>query len=100
MKTINLEVVDDEVSTRLRREGRRTRRERRARLSSCDPIELWHSDFSGFRARINLLQDTASVKPQLPPVAKGRIGNDDGDDDIALLRFAREKKKPVLMEFS
>jgi hypothetical protein len=82
------------------REARRTRRERRAHLSSCDPIDLWHSDLSAFRARINLLQDTASVEPQLPPVANGLIGNDEGADDIALLRFAREKGKPVLVEFS
>ena len=100
MKTISVEVVDLEVSTRLRREARRTRRERRIHLSSCDVIELWHSDLSAFRARINPLQHTASAEPQLPPVANDLIGNDEGDDDIVLLRFARENGKPVLVEFS
>jgi hypothetical protein len=69
-------------------------------VRSCDPVTLLHLDISACRAQINIFQDTAWGEPQFPPVANELIGYNEENDDIALLRFAREKGNPVLVEFS
>jgi hypothetical protein len=100
MKILSVEVLDDEAVTRLRREARRERRECDNYLMSCDPSTLLQQGISAFRSQINIFQGSKSVEPQFQPVADPRIRNTAEYDDDALLRFAQEKGKPVLVEFS
>jgi len=102
MKIISVEDLSVKASMRLRREARRARRERSAYLASCNPLDLLQADISAHKAQISsYYKDTELGKPQSAPVANElRSYNEEEDDSIALLRFAREKEKPVLVEFS
>jgi hypothetical protein len=99
MKILSVEVLDDEAVTRLRREARRERRERHNYLMSYDPSTLLQMDISEFGSQINIFQDTKSVEAQFPVVANTLIRNYAENDDGALVLFAGEKGKPVLVEF-
>jgi len=99
MNILSVEVLDDQAVARLRREARRERRDRRNYMLSCDPRTLLEKDISTFFSRIKMFQDSEAVEPQFPPVANEFIKCNDQNEDIALLRFARERAKPVLVEF-
>jgi hypothetical protein len=100
MGILSVEVLDQHAVTDLRRAARLARQEMHKYLRMADPILLLQQDISHFQARATLLENSVGAESPLPPVASHLVGKYEENADIALLLFAREKGRPVLVEFS
>lgn len=100
MKILSVEVIDQQASTNLQRGARLARREEDKYLRTADSIKLLHEDISNFRVRAALPENSAGAESPLPPVASHLVGKYEENADIALVFFAREEGRPVLVEFS
>lgn len=100
MKILSVEILDHEASARLRRDARRTGRAYTKYMVTHSLVTVLNSEISEIRATINPVHNFGSMASPLPSVTSHLVGKYEDHDDVALLFFAREQCRPVLVQFS